>query len=311
MKHSPRQTTPHILQNGFPKSGNLWVHNIMTCMLDEAGIKRPSYIQNRPVYLALKQIDFDIDGLTDIDHIEILSKRCFAVVRQNYREAIEDLERYISSTTVVWSHSQWDPVMTPIVYSAFDKLIYIIRDPRDALVSMSHFAFSPYRLLYNPCDYDSPDRWREGQYKSFITNWARHVREHLANAKRYGIHLIFYERLLNDTPREIEQLADYLGVELPRTARDTVVRRTSAEEMRKAAPHHVRQGRTGGWRDALSNRQIRWISRQVGPLLKLLGYQDSRALPEFNPDQIDARQIPRMTAERRSVLFGKIAERLR
>ena len=69
---------------------------------------------------------------------------------------------------------------------------------------MSHFAFSPYRLLYNPCDYDSPDEWLEGQYKSFITNWARHVSEHLLNAKHYDIHPIFYERLLNDTPGGIE-----------------------------------------------------------------------------------------------------------
>jgi aryl sulfotransferase len=88
----------NIIQNGIPKSGNLWLYRILNSMLDVAGIPQKSYIQSHPLYPGLQQLDFDIEDIAGFDTLEIEKKRCFAVVRQTFREAIVDVDDYVNQT---------------------------------------------------------------------------------------------------------------------------------------------------------------------------------------------------------------------
>ena len=132
----------NILQSGIEKSGNYWISRILRELMGSAGLEIRSYIQNHSIHAGLKQLDLDIEDIADIDCIDISKNRCFVVVRQSFREAIKDISEYTSLNSIVWTHSNWIDSMTPRVLDEFEKKIYIIRDPRDALLSFSHFAFT-------------------------------------------------------------------------------------------------------------------------------------------------------------------------
>ena len=134
---------------------------------------------------------------------------------------------------------------------------------------MSHFALTPYRELYTPSKASGPEHWLNSYYRNFIKEWSIHVCDHLANAKKFGIYPVFYERLLADTPGEIRKIAEYVGLEVDDSGIENVVQKVSKKEMKKSAPHHIRKGQASGWRNILSEEQVNWIDQKAGSILEL------------------------------------------
>ena len=53
----------HIIQNGYPKSGNLWLYRILTEILEAAGVPARSFISSHVAYPGFKQMEFDVDDI--------------------------------------------------------------------------------------------------------------------------------------------------------------------------------------------------------------------------------------------------------
>jgi aryl sulfotransferase len=260
-----------VLQGGMGKSGNMWLYFLIEAALDLADVRKRSWIQSQPVHAGLKALDMDMKSEADKDELSIEPLGAFAIMRSAFRWRVEDVPAYVEMCTHVWTHSEWCD-LSGEVYRLFDKVVYIVRDPRDVAVSLSYHVFSPYNLAQRPCVEANPQQWLDRHFATVLDRWATHVSGHLERADDLGMHVVFYERLRGDFCSEVTALMSYLGFAFAGEQIAGFERATSMDKMREKLPTHVRKGQVGGWRSALSAAQKQAAERRLGPLLEALEY---------------------------------------
>jgi len=210
-----------VIQCGVPKSGNYWVFKVIKECFQKAGLHRSSFIQNHPIYEVAQNWELSYGEQADIDVIDITDKGCFYRISSIFRHPVLDIDSYLEETTHVWTHSplcdaSWD------VLPKFDKIVYIVRDPRDAALSHARFLLTPYMKTYFPNDFDSKEEYLEKRLEGKLKSWVRHVGPYLAHADDLDIHVVFYERFLESFADELDRLIDYLKITLDEQERRSV-----------------------------------------------------------------------------------------
>ncbi len=266
--------TMHIIQIGLPKSGNFWLYNILDNIIKEANFEYKSFIKKQPIYEVAKTWDLAVKKQIDINMLDITNEVLFYRIGTIFRYPIDNIDDYINNCTHIWNHSQVCS-KTFEVLEKIDKIVYIIRDPRDIAISWSKFVFTPYMRKYyhfltsNETD---PETYLMNNLKVIIADWINHVGGYLSNQKYLKNYIIFYERLLKSFDRELEQLLEYLEIELSKKSISNIKEKVEFDKMKQENPHHVRKGGAGQWIDILTDEQKK-IALQMGmPLLKLLNY---------------------------------------
>ncbi|XP_068855446.1 sulfotransferase 2B1-like [Aphelocoma coerulescens] len=151
------------------------------------------------------------------------------------------------------------------------KVIYTVRDPKDVLVSLFHFAriFRPYK---DPGSLEEfMEKFLEGDVP--FGSWFQHVRGWLQLRGRENFFWISYEELQQDLRGSVQRLCAFLGRRLSAAALDAVVANASFAAMshnpmsnfsrspqfildRRRGPF-LRKGISGDWRNHLSPEQSR------------------------------------------------------
>ena len=158
------------------------------------------------------------------------------------------------------------------VIASFDKALYLVRDPRDLAVSLSHFAFTPYYLGFYPHRYPDQETFLAQTLLRRGWGWLSHVEQYLRLSMRAKVHVVFYERLAGDFHAELARLLRYLEIEFDAALLDQIAAATSVKSMRARDSYHVREGKAGGWANALTDQQKRWFRIGLGPFLRMLNY---------------------------------------
>ena len=273
-----------ILQAGYPKSGNYWFYKILKNVFTEAGINRKSFIQNHPVYPIAKTWELSYPEQADIDMIDILYTGVFFRISSVFRRKIDNPEQYVSKCSHVWTHANYCE-RSKSVFRLFDKVIYIIRDPRDMILSTVKFAFTPYMQKYYPTPYKTPEEYLNNEIINLTRHWSNHVLEYLINAR--SVYYIFYENLLLNFDKELNNLLQFLDLELSKDQQEKIKMNTSFQSMKASSPNHVRKAKLYGWKDKLDGDYKAIIKEYAGPLLQLLHYplyDDDDQLPFLSPD---------------------------
>lgn len=155
-----------------------------------------------------------------------------------------------------------------------DKLIYILRDGRDATASYYH-----YLRKYQP-EYPLPEGARE-VIRGHVPfgNWADHVTAWQASLSRHGLVLKFDE-VVTDPAAAAELIGEYVGIqtsgsEAPRFA-----------DLNRLNPSFFRGGKSNSWKTTLTeaDHTIFWML-SADQMLKH-GYTDS--CPEFVDQGVSA-----------------------
>jgi len=185
---------------------------------------------------------------------------------------------------VLKSHECFDP--------RYPRVIYVVRDPRDVAVS---FYFYNLKVRVIPDGYSMdefvtrfvaanvvPYADRVGCWQDHVLSWVR------LRGGKPGFRVVRYEDLLTDPVKELTNLASLLRID-PTSARvKRAVRLSSASHMqslekqqsqqwvttkatRKDIPF-VREAKSGGWRNRLSETAVRTIEQAWGATMKELGY---------------------------------------
>lgn len=295
-----------LLQSGFPKSGNFWLYSILQKMLQQAGIPSKSYAKNHPIYAEARSWPY-FEDQAGIDYLEI-EPHNYVFRKGAYTEKIPDIEVFLEQCTHVWTHSYWIPGIEP-VFQKFDKIIYILRDPRDVVVSASKFMFSPFMEAQHKNKEASPDAYLQHRFSETLLSWVQHVGGYLQHADEYHIQIVFYERLLQNLPTELELLSRYLEIDLDENQIEDICSSVNFHAMKAKNPFHVRKGKAYQWANILSERQIERAEQITGPLIDYLGYPDFRDaqidhLPEL-PEQLDPELIQKMLDQSRGDLKDK------
>lgn len=285
-----------ILQVGLPKSGNLWLYRILENILDAHGVERRSYIQQQPIYAEAQTWPENYRGQAATDVLLIEPAGCFVkVANSQQRYPLADLDDYLQQCRHIWCHSRVCERMVQIA-PKLDKIVYIIRDPRDCVISQAKFNFLPVRLAINPQPvkgHANPDTYLRHEFDANLRAWVNHVGGYLQAKEQLSMHVVFYERLLYAFDEEAGALLDYLDISLTPAAWATLKAKTAFAAMKAQDDGHVRQGQAGGWRVILSRAQQRQAAQLAGPLLSLLNY----SLDARHP--IDAHHLPNLPLDLR------------
>jgi hypothetical protein len=171
----------------------------------------------------------------------------------------------------------------------FPTVIYVVRDPRDVVLSQHHFQRKRQVIEDNyPLD-RYLDRFLAGQ-TCIYGSWQNNVATWLCtrtNHRRFL--LVRYEDLIADTPGELKKIAAFLSIEADQERIAQAVERSSARNMKKLeqtqsefspltrSPRKdlafMRSAKSGGWRSELPESLVAKIELEWAPLMRYLGYE--------------------------------------
>lgn len=271
-----------ILQAGAAKSGNFWLYKILDNIFKASGIPKRSFVKNQPEYQLIKNRQLSYPEQVSIDMLDIENRNCYWRISSIVREPVHNFENYLNSVSHVWTHSRiCDRSLN--VYPQFDKVVYIIRDPRDRILSEAKFAFSDYMRKHFPSGENSPEEFLENNFIKSMDRWRWHIYDHLRYSKELNIHIVFYERLLKDFTAEFDRLLDYLELDLSSDVRQEIRSAVQFTNMKKENSQHLNKKHYGTWEKVLSNDQKKLAEDINEYLLHMLQYPNSRFVPGILP----------------------------
>jgi hypothetical protein len=182
---------------------------------------------------------------------------------------------------IIKSHQYFDP--------RYPRIIYIVRDPRDVLLSWYHFQRKcrviddQYSLEEYAARFIAGEIGPYGSWGDNVASWL--VTRH----NRPGFLLLRYEDMLANTAQELAKVAVFLGIDPDAERIATAVGRSDAGTMRKLEKSQallwsstretrqdipfVRAAKAGGWRTEVPESAILQLEAQWGLLMTYLGYE--------------------------------------
>lgn len=260
-----------LLQSGYPKSGNYWLYKIIQQVLEQAQVPQQNFIINEPIYPLAQTWPLSYQEQASVNMVDILYNGSFYRISSIYRRKIDDMARYVAQNTHVWTHSDFCE-RSHRVFPLFSKIIYIIRDPRDMILSATRFQFSEYMQRHWPTWHETPEQYLQHELVPLAEKWRSHVSGYLQHARQYNIHVLFYERLLERFLSELASLLSYLGLNLRDEQQQQVEEAVSYSSLKQESPNHVRKARLYNWRKQLSEQQNEQVLEAAGNLIHQLGY---------------------------------------
>ncbi|MCR9245685.1 MAG: sulfotransferase domain-containing protein [bacterium] len=264
-------TAAPVLHVSYVKSGSYFLWKLLDSLFRAHGTKQ-SFVQQHPIQQLREQWpEFSIEQF-DIDQMLIQDDGVHWQVEVQHIEAIRDLSAYLRQCSHVWSHSflcerSWE------VYPRFGRRGYIVRDPRDALVSMAHFVQTPFMRRYHPHPATSSEEYVAMELCAFLEDWCRHAGDHLRASRALEIEILQYESMVADLDGAVRHLANWLALDLDDAAIAQVCDTVSLGKMKRNNPQHVRRGGSGGFREVLSRAQRERALAIVGPTMAAAGYE--------------------------------------
>jgi hypothetical protein len=195
--------------------------------------------------------------------------------------AKRDLER-AARPRLLKSHQYFDP--------RYPKVIYIVRDPRDVVLSEYYFDIKRRAI---PDDFPLPQfvaRFVRGEVNHHSGTWYENAASWFYTRRRDPRFLLVkYEALQSQAMDEMERIAGFLGIETTPERLAFAIEQSSANRMReleKKQAHlwsstretrqdkpFVRSAKSGGWRAELSEASIAEIESAWGGLMRDIGYE--------------------------------------
>jgi sulfotransferase family protein len=183
---------------------------------------------------------------------------------------------------VIKSHECFDP--------RYRKIVYIVRDPRDVLISYYEFQLKR-RVISDECSLEEfLPRFMESAIEPKIGSWRDHVISWIATrGGQENFLFLRYEEMLANTQQEAAKIASFLGLDTSpdRTAR--AVELSSADRMRQLEKEQadqwsatkktrrdkpfVRKAVSGDWKSRLSGRCVEQIESAWGDVMRSVGYE--------------------------------------
>ncbi|XP_018419351.1 PREDICTED: amine sulfotransferase-like [Nanorana parkeri] len=149
------------------------------------------------------------------------------------------------------------------------KVIYVMRNPKDAMKSFYHFQDMAVLAEKSPDFQHFFEKFLDGEV--FAGKWFDHIRGWYTHKDEYNILILKYEDMIKDLRSVVKQISTFLGIKLDDEAMDIVVKKASFNEMKKdplankenmpediidnKSGSFMRKGQVGDWKNTLTVAQ--------------------------------------------------------
>ena len=180
------------------------------------------------------------------------------------------------------SHQYFDP--------RYKKLIYIVRDPRDVVLSEFHFDIKRRAISEDYPLQQFVSRFVRGELNHPYGTWGENAASWFYT-RRQGPQflLVRYESLQSQAIDEMEKIAEFLGVSADPERIAFAIQQSSADRMRELEKKQgmlwsstretrqdkpfVRAAKAGGWKNELPEASVAEIEGAWGGLMRVSGYE--------------------------------------
>jgi hypothetical protein len=182
---------------------------------------------------------------------------------------------------LIKSHEYFDP--------RYKKVIYIVRDPRDVVISYYYF-YLKQGFIQDGYPLDKfIRRFVEGDVDPEFATWGENVMSWLATrSQKPGFLLLRYEDMKANPAQELARVGVFLRSQYDLAILERAVQMSSPERMRELEKRDedrwsatrnrrkdvrfIRTAVAGGWRSSLGEEQVALIETAWGPIMKALQY---------------------------------------
>lgn len=259
----------------YPKSGNTWMRVLLANLL--SGGERPSDINDlSEEETLLGRWRFGDDTLVDPDLLNMHE------LNRLRRAQGDFVAGGLTKPFICKTHDRFD---TSVLGDGARRSLYLLRDPRDVAISLSHHSSisldHAIRQMADPtCQADGPL-----QIRYTVGDWAGHVEGWCANVDT--VKVVRYEDLRRDTVATLASVITFLHGQATEAEIERAVAHSTLEELqrqeaargfRESRPgqkRFFRSGRVGEWRDVMTRTQIETLEGQVLPVMQRWGYSPS------------------------------------
>ncbi len=264
----------------YPKSGNTWLRAFLHNMLRNP---REPFDINRMSELTAGDSQAQWFRRLDPRPPTALSREDLARLRPGVHAQIAESS---PDTVMVKTHNALvEAAGVPMItLSLTAGTIYVVRNPLDVVVSYAHHlgqSADDIIALMETKGFETPAT--ETQVPEHHGDWSTHV-ESWTGRNHAQLHVVRYEDMSRRPGPTFRAVAAFLGLKPPRERIERAVRHSSFRALRAqedrtgfvertpAQDRFFRSGRVGGWREALSEAQVRRVVERHRAQMARFGY---------------------------------------
>ena len=271
----------------YPKSGNTWVKLFLSAYLGNQNASIPFDINKMlipfslfPTHNLIKKFNFDFSN--------------FKNIAKHWVQMQEYLNLSTKGNIFVKTHNAMCTINKNKFTNKQNSLgaIYLVRDPRDIIISYSNFLKKPYdevvTYMFNSESFELSNI--DGKQFDFtlIGSWSDNYNS-WKNYKTIEVLLIKYEDLISDTQNTFTKIIKYLNkidnIKIDNEKIKSCINLTSFKNLRKIEEEKgfiekgfgeffFRKGKVGDWKEKLNENLVKKIEEKFKLEMKELGYID-------------------------------------
>lgn len=264
----------------YPKSGNTWFSIFLANLLEDSSV--PLDI-NRPFLPANFAARVQFDRLTGWESSELTTAQ-LSLMRLGAQEALARERSLVINKTHEAFFDPWE--QRPLFSRQATRCaLFIVRNPLDIVPSLSHHSGKTLdetiEFMNNPRAANVLDG-NAAQLRQLLLDWSGHARSWV-DARGLSVLTIRYEDMLLKPEESFVRACHFSGLPAERSRVLRAIEHSRFEVLREqeekrgfveAPPSRrfFREGRSGSWRQALSDRQVAAIVERHEPMMRRFGY---------------------------------------
>jgi len=189
----------------------------------------------------------------------------------HYAKNIGDIRTRFPSYRIIKSHDNYN--------QHYKKVVYLIRDPRDVMISYYHFSCALGTYTGSLSDFIQTPNYG-------IEAWCMHVKGWFEDSPvALRIYFMRYEDMKNDAFATLNVMYEMLGHHIPETILRRAIELSSFSKMKESEIkwayggrpsgeklNFMRKGKSGAYLEELSAEDIKNIDTKAGRLMKQFKY---------------------------------------